>query len=39
MIVPVAARFNIARYCLSQNARLRADKTAMILVGKAVSSA
>lgn len=30
---PVPARFNIARYCLAENARLRGDKTAMILVG------
>lgn len=29
------ARFNIARYCLAENARLRPDKTAMILVGEA----
>jgi acyl-coenzyme A synthetase/AMP-(fatty) acid ligase len=29
------ARFNIARYCLAGNARLRPDKTAMILVGEA----
>jgi acyl-coenzyme A synthetase/AMP-(fatty) acid ligase len=28
-------RFNIARYCLAENARLRGDKTAMILVGEA----
>lgn len=27
-------RFNIARYCLAENARLRGDKTAMILVGE-----
>lgn len=30
---PVPARFNIARYCLAENARLRGGKTAMILVG------
>jgi acyl-coenzyme A synthetase/AMP-(fatty) acid ligase len=30
----VPARFNIARYCLAENARLRGDKTAMILVGE-----
>ncbi|HEV7439284.1 MAG TPA: AMP-binding protein [Methylobacterium sp.] len=29
------ARFNAARYCLAENARLRADKTALILVGEA----
>lgn len=33
MTEPVPARFNIARYCLADNARLRPDKTAMILVG------
>ena len=33
MTEPVPARFNIARYCLAENARLRGDKTAMILVG------
>lgn len=33
MTEPAPARFNIARYCLSENARLRPDKTAMILVG------
>ncbi|MFC3677529.1 acyl-CoA synthetase [Ferrovibrio xuzhouensis] len=33
MIEPAPARFNIARYCLAENARLRGDKTAMILVG------
>ena len=27
------ARFNAARYCLAQNARLRGDKTALIMVG------
>ncbi|MBP1180179.1 AMP-binding protein [Methylobacterium sp. PvR107] len=27
------ARFNAARYCLAENARLRADKTALVLVG------
>lgn len=32
---PVPARFNIARYCLAENARQRGDKTAMILVGEA----
>jgi len=35
MTEPVAARFNIARYCLEANARLRPQKTAMILVGEA----
>lgn len=35
MTEPVAARFNIARYCLEANARLRPHKTAMILVGEA----
>lgn len=35
MTEPVPARFNIARYCLADNARLRPDKTAMILVGAA----
>lgn len=35
MTEPVPARFNIARYCLAENARLRPDKTAMILVGAA----
>lgn len=30
---PVPASFNIARYCLAENARLRGDKTAMILGG------
>ncbi len=35
MIEPIAARFNIARYCLEANARLRPQKTAMILVGEA----
>lgn len=30
---PPPSRFNIARYCLAENARLRGDKTAMILVG------
>lgn len=34
MTEPVAPRFNIARYCLAENARLRPDKTAMILVGE-----
>src|SRR3546814_2151570 len=33
MTEPVAARFNLARYCLAGNARLRPSKTAMILVG------
>lgn len=33
MTPPVPARFNIARHCLAQNARLRPHKTAMILVG------
>lgn len=33
MTEPVSARFNLARYCLAENARLRPDKTAMILVG------
>src|SRR3546814_13832108 len=33
MTEPAPARFNIARYCLAENARLRGDKTAMILVG------
>ena len=33
MTEPVPARFNIARYCLAENARLRGPKTAMILVG------
>jgi acyl-coenzyme A synthetase/AMP-(fatty) acid ligase len=33
MTEPVPARFNLARYCLAENARLRPDKTAMILVG------
>ncbi|WP_370153232.1 class I adenylate-forming enzyme family protein [Ferrovibrio sp.] len=33
MTDPVPARFNIARYCLAENARLRPDKTAMILAG------
>ncbi len=32
---PVPSRFNIARHCLAENARLRGDKTAMILVGDA----
>jgi acyl-coenzyme A synthetase/AMP-(fatty) acid ligase len=32
---PVPAQFNLARYCLADNARLRPDKTAMILVGAA----
>lgn len=34
MTEPVSPRFNIARYCLAENARLRPDKTAMILVGE-----
>ncbi|WP_300296676.1 acyl-CoA synthetase [Ferrovibrio sp.] len=34
MTEPVAPRFNIARYCLAENARLRPDKTAMVLVGE-----
>jgi acyl-coenzyme A synthetase/AMP-(fatty) acid ligase len=33
MTEPVPTRFNLARYCLAENARLRPDKTAMILVG------
>lgn len=33
MTVPAPSRFNLARYCLAENARLRPDKTAMILVG------
>lgn len=33
MTEPVPSRFNIARYCLAENARLRGSKTAMILVG------
>lgn len=33
MTEPVPPRFNIARYCLAGNARVRPDKTAMILVG------
>lgn len=33
MTDPVPLRFNIGRYCLAGNARLRPDKTAMILVG------
>lgn len=28
-------RFNIARHCLAENARIRGDKTALILVGEA----
>ncbi len=28
------ARFNAARYCLDENARLRGDKTALIMVGE-----
>lgn len=35
MTEPVPARFNIARYCLAENARQRPDKTAMVLVGDA----
>jgi acyl-coenzyme A synthetase/AMP-(fatty) acid ligase len=35
MTEPVPSRFNLARYCLARNARLRPDKTAMILVGAA----
>ena len=27
------ARFNAARYCLAENARLRPDKTALVMVG------
>lgn len=30
---PVPSRFNAARYCLEANARLRPDKTALVLVG------
>ena len=30
---PVPARFNAARYCLEANARLRPNKTALVLVG------
>jgi acyl-coenzyme A synthetase/AMP-(fatty) acid ligase len=33
MTEPVPPRFNLARYCLAENARLRPGKTAMILVG------
>ncbi|GJE28723.1 acyl-CoA synthetase [Methylobacterium organophilum] len=28
------ARFNAARYCLAENARLRGDKTALVMVGE-----
>lgn len=34
MTEPVPPRFNIARYCLAENARRRGGKTAMILVGE-----
>jgi acyl-coenzyme A synthetase/AMP-(fatty) acid ligase len=33
MTEPVPTRFNLARYCLAENARLRPNKTAMVLVG------
>jgi len=33
MTEPAPARFNLARYCLADNARLRPGKTAVILVG------
>lgn len=33
MTEPVPTRFNIARYCLAENAKKRPGKTAMILVG------
>lgn len=32
---PVPARFNLARYCLAKNARLRPDATAITVVGDA----
>lgn len=32
------ARFNAARYCLAENARLRPDKTALVLVGDGTAS-
>ena len=35
MTEPVPNRFNLARYCLAENARQRGGKTAMILVGDA----
>ena len=28
------SRFNAARYCLAENARLRGDKTALVMVGE-----
>ncbi len=30
---PVPARFNLARYCLAENARLRPNETALTVVG------
>ncbi|WBK00250.1 acyl-CoA synthetase [Methylocystis parvus] len=32
---PVPARFNLSRYCLAENARLRPDETAITVVGDA----
>ena len=29
-------RFNAARYCLAENARLRGDKTALVMVGDGI---
>ncbi|MBM3653526.1 MAG: long-chain fatty acid--CoA ligase, partial [Alphaproteobacteria bacterium] len=33
MLEPVPPRFNLARYCLAENARLRPDATALTIVG------
>jgi acyl-coenzyme A synthetase/AMP-(fatty) acid ligase len=33
MTAPVPARFNLAKYCLSENARLRPDHIALTIVG------
>ena len=35
MLDPVPPRFNLARYCLAENARLRPDVTALTVVGDA----
>lgn len=34
---PVPARFNLARYCLAENARLRPEETAIVVVGDAAT--
>jgi hypothetical protein len=37
-MAPVPARFNLAKYCLSENARLRPDHIALTIVGDELGS-